>query len=71
MKIQYTRAMLNAALDGKLDTVEYETDPIFNLQVPKTCDGVPSEVLNPRNTWKDKKLTMIWRKNLQLCSLIT
>lgn len=55
MKIQYTRAMLNAALDGKLDKVEYETDPIFNLQVPKYCDGVPSEVLNPRNTWKDKK----------------
>lgn len=55
MKIQYTRAMLNAALDSKLDKVEYETDPVFNLQIPKTCDGVPSEVLNPRNTWKDKK----------------
>lgn len=55
MKIQYTRAMLNAALDGKLETVEYETDPIFNLRIPKICDGVPSEVLNPRNTWLDKK----------------
>ncbi|MBK9099065.1 MAG: phosphoenolpyruvate carboxykinase [bacterium] len=55
MKIQYTRAMLNAALDGKLDKVEFETDPIFKLQIPKSCDGVPSEVLNPRNTWKDKK----------------
>ncbi len=54
MKIQYTRAMLNAALDGKLDNVNYEKDPIFNLEVPKTCEGVPSEVLNPRNTWKDK-----------------
>jgi len=53
MKIQYTRAMLNAALEGKLDKVEYETDPIFNLQVPKVCEGVPSEVLNPKNTWKD------------------
>jgi phosphoenolpyruvate carboxykinase (ATP) len=54
MKIQYTRAMLNAALDGNLDKVEFETDPIFNLQIPKSCEGVPSEVLNPRNTWKDK-----------------
>jgi len=54
MKIQYTRAMLNAALEGKLDKVEYEKDPIFNLQIPKSCEGVPSEVLNPRNTWKDK-----------------
>ena len=54
MKIQYTRAMLNAALDGKLDKVEYDIDPIFNLQIPKSCDGVPSDVLNPRNTWKDK-----------------
>jgi len=54
MKIQYTRAMLNAALNGKLDKVEYETDQFFNLQIPKSCEGVPSEVLNPRNTWKDK-----------------
>jgi phosphoenolpyruvate carboxykinase (ATP) len=47
--------MLNAVLDGKLDNVEYFTDPIFNLQVPKTCEDVPLEILNPRNTWKDKK----------------
>ena len=53
MKIQYTRVMLNAALEGKLDKVEYETDPIFNLQIPKSCEGVPSEVLNPE-IWKDK-----------------
>lgn len=54
MKIKYTRAMLTAALEGKLDNVEYFTDPFFNLQVPKTCDGVPDEVLNPKNTWADK-----------------
>jgi phosphoenolpyruvate carboxykinase (ATP) len=46
--------MLNAALDGRLDNVEYETDPIFNLKVPKSCDGVPSEALNPRDTWENK-----------------
>nr|MBC8489644.1 phosphoenolpyruvate carboxykinase (ATP) [Bacteroidota bacterium] len=54
MKIQYTRAMLSAALSGKLDNVEFETEPLFNLQIPKSCEGVPAEVLNPRNTWKDK-----------------
>ncbi|GAB4297295.1 MAG: phosphoenolpyruvate carboxykinase (ATP) [Ignavibacteriaceae bacterium] len=54
MKIQFTRAMLNAALTGKLDNVEYDTDPFFNLSVPKSCPDVPAEVLNPRNTWKDK-----------------
>ncbi len=54
MKIQYTRAMLNAALSGKLDDVEFETEPLFNLQIPKSCEGVPAEVLNPRITWKDK-----------------
>jgi phosphoenolpyruvate carboxykinase (ATP) len=46
--------LLNSALDGKLDDVEFETDPIFGLQVPKSCPGVPSEILMPRNTWKDK-----------------
>ena len=53
MEIKYTRAMLNAAIDGKLDDVETFTDPFFGLQVPKECPGVPSEVLNPRETWKN------------------
>ena len=51
MKIGHTRAMITAALAGALDNVEYETDRIFNLDVPKTCPGVPPEVLKPRNTW--------------------
>ena len=54
MKIQYTRAMLNAALTGRLDDVEYVKDPYFNLNVPVSCEGVPAEVLNPRVTWEDK-----------------
>ncbi len=54
MKIQYTRAMLSAALTGKLDDVEYVKDPFFNLNVPVSCEGVPAEVLNPRSTWEDK-----------------
>lgn len=54
MKIKYTRAMLNAALSGKLDNTETIVDPIFNLNIPVSCEGVPQEVLIPRNTWKNK-----------------
>ena len=53
MKIKYTRAMLNAAMDGELDNVEYTTDPRFGFEVPVECPNVPSEVLQPRNTWED------------------
>jgi phosphoenolpyruvate carboxykinase (ATP) len=54
MKIKYTRAMLSAALECKLDNVKYQKDPFFNLMVPESCPDVPSEVLNPKNTWQDK-----------------
>jgi len=53
MKIKYTRAMLNAALDGKLEEVNTITHPIFNLEIPAEVEGVPTEVLNPKNTWKN------------------
>ena len=53
MAIHHTRAIVNAALDGKLDGVATETDPIFGLEVPAECPGVPADVLNPRNTWTD------------------
>jgi len=54
MEIKYTRAMVNAALEGKLDSVEFKQEPIFGLSIPAEVPGVPSEVLNPRVTWKDK-----------------
>ncbi len=54
MKLAYTRAMITAALEGKLDNVEFETLPIFDLQIPTSCDNVPTEILNPRTTWMDK-----------------
>jgi phosphoenolpyruvate carboxykinase (ATP) len=53
MKIAHTRAMIRAALTGALDAVPYQTDQVFNLHVPQSCPDVPSEVLNPRSTWKD------------------
>ena len=43
--------MITAALSGALDHVTYEKDPLFNLDVPVTCPGVPTDVLKPRNTW--------------------
>jgi len=55
MDLGYTRAMIRAALDGKLDSVEYEEDPIFGLMIPKSCPDVPAEILNPKNTWSDKE----------------
>jgi len=54
MSIKNTRACINGILDGKINNSEFETTPIFNLSVPKTLDGVDTEVLNPRNTWEDK-----------------
>jgi phosphoenolpyruvate carboxykinase (ATP) len=53
IEIPYTRAMVNAALYGLLDEVEYIEDPVFGLSVPASCPGVPDEVLVPRNTWSD------------------
>jgi phosphoenolpyruvate carboxykinase (ATP) len=53
MKISHTRAMIRAALSGELDNVAYELDTVFNLEVPVSVPGVPSEVLKPRSTWKD------------------
>jgi len=74
MSIRLTRTLLNAALDGKLDSVETETHPILNLKMPKSCPGVDdASMLNPRNTWKDKaaydaqaiKLRDMFRQNFE------
>ncbi len=54
MKLSYTRAMITAALNSELDKVTYEKHPVFGLDMPTTCPDVPSEILNPRNTWADK-----------------
>lgn len=53
MKLSYTRAMITAALEGKLDNAEFVYDPVFGLAVPLSCPGVPDELLQPRNTWAD------------------
>jgi phosphoenolpyruvate carboxykinase (ATP) len=55
MKLRYTREMISSALEGKLDNVEFQEHPIFKLAMPVECENVPSDVLNPRNTWEDKE----------------
>ena len=54
MKLKFTRAMITAALEGNLDHVEFVSDPVFGMAIPTACPGVPSDVLQPRNTWTDK-----------------
>lgn len=53
MKLAYTRRMVSAALAGELDDIETFTEPFFGLHIPKHVEGVPDDVLNPRNTWSD------------------
>ncbi|MBI3897668.1 MAG: phosphoenolpyruvate carboxykinase (ATP) [Gammaproteobacteria bacterium] len=54
ISIAHTRAMVHAVLDGRLDDVPVNIHPVFGLQMPTECPGVPREVLDPRNTWADK-----------------
>ncbi len=54
IKLKNTRAIIDAIHDGSLLNAQYQTDPVFGLAFPTTCPGVPSEILNPQNTWTDK-----------------
>ncbi|HWP39176.1 MAG TPA: phosphoenolpyruvate carboxykinase [Gemmatimonadales bacterium] len=53
MKLAYTRAMVRAALEGKLDDVPMRAHAVFGIAVPAAVPGVPAELLDPRSTWKD------------------
>ena len=55
ISLKYTRAMITAILNNELATAEYTTHKIFGLKMPTTCSNVPSEILNPRNTWINKE----------------
>ncbi|MEL7003192.1 MAG: phosphoenolpyruvate carboxykinase (ATP) [Bacteroidota bacterium] len=55
MKLPFTRAMITAALNGTLDNVGYRKHSVFHIEIPATCPGVPSEVLSPRETWKNDR----------------
>jgi len=73
MSIKNTRACINAILDGSIENSDFDTLPIFNLKIPKTLNGVDTDVLNPRNTWSSKenydktshKLANMYRANFK------
>ncbi len=54
IKLKYTRAMITAAMTGKLDNATFENHEVFGLAMPTECPAVPTEILNPKNTWADK-----------------
>ena len=54
IKLKYTRAIIDAIHNNDLDNVETVLDPEFRFEIPLSCPGVPSEILVPKNTWKDK-----------------
>lgn len=56
MKLKYTRQMITAALNGELDNVGFVNHKVFGIAMPESCPNVPSEILDPRNTWADKEL---------------
>jgi phosphoenolpyruvate carboxykinase (ATP) len=72
-KLRYTRAIVDAILDGSLDNLEFEAEDFFGLAIPKSCPNVPQDVLRPRDTWTDKnsydhtagKLAGMFVKNFQ------
>ncbi|GAC1372965.1 MAG: phosphoenolpyruvate carboxykinase (ATP) [Hymenobacter sp.] len=55
MKLNYTRAMITAALNGQLSPVKFTKHPVFGVEVPGAVPGLPTEILDPRNTWSDKE----------------
>ncbi|HEY3114356.1 MAG TPA: phosphoenolpyruvate carboxykinase (ATP) [Gemmatimonadaceae bacterium] len=73
IELEHTRAIARAALAGALDKVKTQTDPIFGLAVPTEIAGVPTKVLNPRQTWSDpsaydaqaKKLASMFKENFE------
>ncbi len=56
IELKYTRAIINSILNGDLEREEFQTHPIFKLQMPTKCKDVPTEILNPQYTWEDKDL---------------
>jgi phosphoenolpyruvate carboxykinase (ATP) len=73
IRLAFTRAMIKAVLTGELKNASWQTDAIFGISVPNACPGVPSEILQPRQTWKDpaaydrkaRELAMMFETNFQ------
>jgi phosphoenolpyruvate carboxykinase (ATP) len=56
IKLSYTRAAVDAILSGELKNEDYVEHPVLRVMIPKKCSGVPDELLDPKNTWKDKEM---------------
>ncbi len=73
MAIAHTRAMVNAAIEGRLANAQFKTEPFFGLSIPLQVPGVPGEVLDPRNVWSDacaydaqaRKLAALFAENFE------
>lgn len=73
LKLNYTRAIIDAIHNGSLDNVETVIDPVFGLAIPTSCPNVPAEVLIPQKTWADpaaydaqaQKLAQLFAKNFE------
>ncbi len=64
MKLNYTRAMISAALAGQLDHANYNTHEVFGLHFPESCPGVPEGILDPSSTWENKEEYLLKAKAL-------
>ena len=53
MDLPSTRTIINAVLDGSINDVSFEKDPVFGFEIPTSLEGVETKILNPRNTWQD------------------
>lgn len=79
ININYTRAIVRAAIDGSIEKADLVTDPIFGLHIPTSCPDVPAELLFPRNTWYDPEgydqqvaaLAELFKKNFEQFSLLS
>jgi phosphoenolpyruvate carboxykinase (ATP) len=79
ISINYTRAMVRAAINGDIERADIATEPIFGLRVPTTCPGVPSNILFPRQTWPDpeaydrqaRQLAARFRQNFEQFTLVS
>ena len=62
MNLKSTRSIIDAIHDNELDNVNYEKTELFGLNIPTSCPGVPSNILNPKNTWQDKVIFLFFKK---------
>ncbi len=56
IKLKYTRALISQAMEGNLDQIACDTMPVFGFAIPRSCPGVPSEILDPSSTWSDPEM---------------